>query len=112
MKAVFHGERNAAAHGSGLMGVSMQHTPPLDGGPVLPYQQPYDAASGSLPFGVTSWLEVWDYAGGASFRAFEASDGEEKSTFAFFDVGVIGRDLKQAYVEPIWGHFLTERIAH
>jgi hypothetical protein len=42
---------------------------------------------------------MWDYAGGASFRAFVADDGEEKSLFVFFDIeGVLGRDLKKAYV--------------
>lgn len=43
-------------------------------------------------------MEFWDYAGGASFRAFVAEKGGEKSLFAFFDSGLVGQDLKQAYV--------------
>jgi len=52
---------------------------------------------------VLSWLEIWDYAGGSSFRAFVAEDatGEEKSLFVFFDAHVMGRDLKQALVALI-----------
>jgi len=48
--------------------------------------------------GVTSWLEIWDYAGGSSFRAFVAEDvaGEDKSLFVFFDAHIMGRDLKKA----------------
>lgn len=53
--------------------------------------------------GVTAWLEIWDYAGGNSFRAFVAEDPsrEVKSLFVFFDAGVLGRDLKQALVALI-----------
>jgi hypothetical protein len=43
---------------------------------------------------VTAWLELWDYAGGCSFRGFVASSGDEKCLFAFFNSDV-GRDLKQ-----------------
>jgi hypothetical protein len=52
------------------------------------------------PGGVLGWLEIWDYAGGASFRGFVAEDarGETKSLFIFFDEHSITRDLKQAYV--------------
>jgi len=51
----------------------------------------------SAPVGsVGAWLEIWDYAGGNSFRAFLAEDREVKSLFVFFDANVLGRDLKQA----------------
>ena len=51
----------------------------------------------SAPVGsVGAWLEIWDYAGGNSFRAFLAGDREVKSLFVFFDANVLGRDLKQA----------------
>lgn len=46
--------------------------------------------------GVGAWLEIWDYAGGNSFRAFVTEDREVKSLFVFFDTNVLGRDLKQA----------------
>lgn len=46
---------------------------------------------------VSAWLEIWDYAGGTSFRAFVSED-PGKSLFAFFDAGILGRDVKQAYV--------------
>jgi len=51
----------------------------------------------AAPFRATSWLEIWDFVGGASFRAFVADNGYKKSLFTFFDVGVVSsRDLKQA----------------
>ncbi|KAJ3472359.1 hypothetical protein NLG97_g11056 [Lecanicillium saksenae] len=49
-------------------------------------------------------MEVWDYVGGASFRAFLASNRRngEKSLFVFFDLeGVMGRDLKKALMALI-----------
>ncbi|PHH83346.1 hypothetical protein CDD82_1859 [Ophiocordyceps australis] len=55
-----------------------------------------------VPFRVDTWLEVWDYAGGASFRAFVAENGQDKSLFIFFDIqGVTGRDLKKALMALI-----------
>lgn len=83
-------------NGSGLSGAYMQTPPPddqfLDDG-----LHSADAEAGRFVAG--AWMEVWDYAGGASFRAFVADNGEEKSLFVFFDVeGVMGRDLKKAYV--------------
>jgi hypothetical protein len=49
---------------------------------------------------IRGWMEIWDYAGGSSFRAFVAEDvsRQTRSLFAFFDRHSIGRDLKQAYV--------------
>ncbi|KAM7213739.1 Ornithine decarboxylase antizyme domain containing protein [Rhypophila decipiens] len=60
------------------------------------------AGSGGL-HEVTDWLEIWDYAGGSSFRAFVTEDlGEDtKSLFVFFDAHVLGRDLKKALVALI-----------
>ncbi|KAF2102023.1 hypothetical protein NA57DRAFT_53957 [Rhizodiscina lignyota] len=43
---------------------------------------------------VRQWVEMFDYAGGARFRGFVASDGMEKTLFIFFDEGVNGNDLK------------------
>ncbi|KAH6838358.1 ornithine decarboxylase antizyme-domain-containing protein [Chaetomium sp. MPI-CAGE-AT-0009] len=55
------------------------------------------------PGGVLGWLEIWDYAGGSSFRGFVAEDAsrETKSLFVFFDAHSITRDLKQALVALI-----------
>lgn len=62
------------------------------------------AGSGGL-HEVTGWLEIWDYAGGSSFRAFVTEDlvssssghgDNTKSLFVFFDAHVLGRDLKKA----------------
>jgi hypothetical protein len=55
------------------------------------------------PGGVLGWLEIWDYAGGSSFRGFVAEDAgrETKSLFVFFDAHAITRDLKQALVALI-----------
>lgn len=106
MKTVFLGERTPSMHGSGLTGAfnNMLPTPPQD--TQFPdVGSPYDragldghavATKGSA-FEIDAWMELWDYAGGASFRAFIANDGEEKTLFVFFDIeGVMGRDLKKA----------------
>ncbi|KAF4625286.1 hypothetical protein G7Y89_g12883 [Cudoniella acicularis] len=50
---------------------------------------------------VDAWIEVWDYAGGCSFRGFVGGNGEDKSLFTFFDSAVIGRDLKQGLMALI-----------
>lgn len=93
-------------NGSGLSSAYLQ-TPPPDNRLPDHFQQHFNDEK--LPgFEVEAWLEVWDYAGGASFRAFVANDGEEKSLFVFFDFqGVMGRDLKKAYVTLIPPHFLN-----
>jgi len=51
--------------------------------------------------GVDAWMEVWDYTGGCSFRAFVGGKGDQKSLFAFFNSAVIGRDLKQGLMALI-----------
>ncbi|KAK3369869.1 ornithine decarboxylase antizyme-domain-containing protein [Podospora didyma] len=68
------------------------------GGPVT-----YPTGSGRSAHGISAWLEIWDYAGGSSFRAFLTEDAasEEKSMFVFFDAHILGRDLKQALVALI-----------
>lgn len=90
-------------NGSGLSGAYLQ-TPPPDNQFSDPFQQ--EAKLKSSGYEVDAWMEVWDYAGGASFRAFVANDGKEKSLFIFFDIqGVMGRDLKKAYVTSIPSHY-------
>lgn len=94
MKTAFHGERNLSMNGSGLSGAYLQ-TPPSESRLSDAFQQSMDIKSQG--FEVDAWMEVWDYAGGASFRAFVANNGQEKSLFVFFDIeGVMGRDLKKA----------------
>jgi hypothetical protein len=104
MKAVFLGERNPPMHGSGLSAAYQMQTPPPDD-QFLAHSQGRGAdvkTPGTRGFEIDAWLEVWDYAGGASFRAFVANDGEEKTLFVFFDVeGVLGRDLKRALMALI-----------
>ncbi|KAL2259240.1 hypothetical protein VTK26DRAFT_7162 [Humicola hyalothermophila] len=53
--------------------------------------------------GIRGWLEIWDYAGGSSFRGFVAEDAsrETKSLFVFFDAHTNSRELKQALVALI-----------
>lgn len=81
-------------NGSGLSGAYLQ-TPPPDDPFSDAFQQSVDIKSHG--FEIDAWMEVWDYAGGASFRAFVANDGQEKSLFVFFDIeGSLGRDLKKA----------------
>ncbi|WZH43765.1 Ornithine decarboxylase antizyme [Fusarium acuminatum] len=99
MKATFRGERNSSMHGSGLSGAFLP-TPPSDDR--LPEHFKPVADDKLSAYEITAWLEMWDYAGGASFRAFVADDGEEKSLFVFFDIeGVLGRDLKKALMALI-----------
>lgn len=97
MKTVFHGERNLSMNGSSLSGAYLQTPPPDDQnqfGSVSPDNKADLTANG---FEADAWMEVWDYVGGASFRAFLANNGKEKSLFIFFDLeGVMGRDLKKA----------------
>jgi Ornithine decarboxylase antizyme len=96
MKTVFHGERSAFENGSGLMGALM-NTPPPDDGPATINNRFLNSYRGNHPFEVVAWLEIWDWVGSVSFRAFLTDDGSEKSLFAFFDYNaVIGRELKSA----------------
>ncbi|KAI1372017.1 ornithine decarboxylase antizyme-domain-containing protein [Hypoxylon crocopeplum] len=103
MKAVFQGERNMAGNGSFLTGVNQYAlTPPDD----YPTPQSSFSSNDSIDTNkpavyVNGWMEFWDYAGGASFRAFVVEDGDEKSLFAFFDNGLVGCDLKQALIALI-----------
>ncbi|KAI0451040.1 ornithine decarboxylase antizyme-domain-containing protein [Xylaria acuta] len=99
MRAVFQGERNAVGNGSCLTGVQGVLTPP-DHYPLTPPSSLPGMSLGSA-VGIKGWMEFWDYAGGVSFRAFVAENGDEKSLFAFFDSGLVGRDLKQALIALI-----------
>ncbi|KZF20103.1 hypothetical protein L228DRAFT_285477 [Xylona heveae TC161] len=49
---------------------------------------------------ITSWVEVWDYAGGTRFRGFVAGE-IHRSLFVFFDADAIGKDLKQGMMALI-----------
>ncbi|KXH66536.1 ornithine decarboxylase antizyme [Colletotrichum salicis] len=117
MRAVFRGETDTGSRGSGLhQGAyyynngssnanNMLPTPPPDKDLAVQPHVPFGGRGGdgavgftapAVPAPATAWLELWDFAGGASFRAFVADDGAEKSLFALFDRNVIGRDLKPA----------------
>lgn len=100
MKMAFLGERNLSMNGSSLSGALLPTPPPDDQFPDTFCELDGAAHSKSRGFNVEAWMELWDYAGGASFRAFVVNNGAETSLFVFFDVqGVLGRDLKKAY-EP------------
>ncbi|KAI1773529.1 ornithine decarboxylase antizyme-domain-containing protein [Hypoxylon cercidicola] len=102
MKSVFQGEWNMAGNGSYLTGVNYALTPPDDDYPSPPSSlSDVDMSEIKPAVHVNGWMEFWDYAGGASFRAFVAEDGDERSLFAFFDNGLVGRDLKQALIALI-----------
>jgi hypothetical protein len=79
MKGVFLGERDAAEGGS----IAME---------TFHYTSNHNASY------VNSWLEIWDYAGGCSFRGFVVGTEAEKCLFVFFTSDVVGHDLKAGYV--------------
>lgn len=124
---MFLGERNLAAHGAiltdvinynnyhnrnhhnyngtgndagGIIAANDPLTPP-EHFPITDQSLMASRAAGADTGNVSAWLEVYDYAGGTSFRAFVSEDTEIKSLFVFFDAGVLGRDLKQALVALI-----------
>ncbi|OTA80774.1 hypothetical protein M434DRAFT_86090 [Hypoxylon sp. CO27-5] len=101
MKAVFQGEWNMVGNGSCLTGVNNYALTPPDDYPTPPRSSFNDKIVTKPGVYVNGWMEFWDYAGGASFRAFVAEDGDEKSLFAFFDNGLVGRDLKHALIALI-----------
>ena len=75
MKTVFLGERDAGEDGSSEM-------------ETFHYSSNHNAGQ------VNSWLEIWDYAGGCSFRGFVGGTGAEKCLFVFFASDIVGHDLK------------------
>ncbi|KAI0201928.1 ornithine decarboxylase antizyme-domain-containing protein [Astrocystis sublimbata] len=101
VRAVFQSEWNTAGNGSCLTGVQGVLTPPDSYDPPSKLSRSLQGRSPRSPVSVTGWLEFWDYVGGASFRAFAADKGDEKSLFAFFDSGLVGQDLKQALIALI-----------
>lgn len=117
MRAVFRDERDAAPRGSGLTGVYHDHhhqqrqnhhdshysnngqisTPPPNDYLFPDQQDRIVRARCAGDANVVAWMEIWDYVGGAGFRGFLVEDDNgEKSAFVFFDMAVVGRDLKQA----------------
>jgi len=119
MKAVFYGDKNSATRGSGLTGVHHNNnsssggaigggstngqlsTPPEDFAFLDEARIADRPSGGGLGVDMAAWMEIWDYVGGTSFRGFLVEDGGEKSLFAFFDAGVVGRDLKQGLMALI-----------
>ncbi|KAJ4402527.1 hypothetical protein N0V85_005291 [Neurospora sp. IMI 360204] len=123
LRAVLLGEKNSAVQGSGLASVYDNHnsnnnsnnntplTPPYDDYPIgdehLMSRHGFDArgvVAGNGSHRVDSWIELWDYVGGTSFRGVVAEDMEtgEKTLMIFFDEqSVEGRDLKKALVALI-----------
>jgi len=93
MKTVFLGEGGYAGSNVSIGMGTDPHSPTGS--------DAYDNYFGNMRHNVDAWLEIWDYAGGCSFRAFVGGTGEKKSIFAFFGSSVIGRDLKQGLMALI-----------
>lgn len=91
MKTVFLREKDSVDSGSYDLGAHAQQSPPRDSGDV---QNSYfgEYQNGTM----SEWCELWDYAGGNSFRGFVAGTGDERCLFAFFDPTSVTKDLKQA----------------
>lgn len=81
--------------GSNNRGISLPSPPDLD---LIENGSPVDLHDRGLGL-VQTWIEVWDYAGGARFRGFVAGDEDERTLFVFFDNGMQKHDLKPGYVE-------------
>jgi len=94
MTNVFLGERDASIMAPSVMGTNA-YSPPDES------VTAYNYSSNRKSNQVNSWLEVWDYAGGCSFRGYVAGTGTEKCLFAFFDSSIVGRDLKQGLMALI-----------
>ncbi|KAI9805295.1 MAG: hypothetical protein M1833_005748 [Piccolia ochrophora] len=88
MRAVFLGERNADHAGSHVMGTEGRAGSTT--GSVYFKHDDWRIGSGV----VLQWLELWDYAGEATFRGFVAGGVEGKGLFAFLDDEVQSGDLK------------------
>jgi len=111
MKTAFLGERETSKYGSGYSGAyhnnttSLLPTPPPDDTFPASFRRGSDVAvrpGTNKGFYVDAWMEVWDFAGGASFRAFVADNGRERTLFVFFDSeGAMARDLKKGLMALI-----------
>lgn len=93
MKTVFLGERDAAEDGS----IEME---------TFHYSSDHNVSQ------VNSWLEIWDYAGGCSFRGFVAGIGTEKCLFVFFTCDIVGHDLKAGWVFTCKHYPLSSLTTH
>ncbi|KAH8596367.1 ornithine decarboxylase antizyme-domain-containing protein [Bisporella sp. PMI_857] len=91
MKTIFFGEERSMGS-TGSIGMDTNTHSSLDTSMDVYNKCPDTSSHGH---GVDASLEIWDYAGGCSFRGFVGGLGEKKSLFAFFDPSVIGRDLKK-----------------
>jgi len=99
MKTVFFGdERSMGSSGSIGMDTNTQSSPDQD---MLVYNNYF--GNGKNGQGIDATLEIWDYAGGCSFRGFVGGLDDKKSVFAFFGSSIIGQDLKQGYAAPRTG---------
>jgi len=106
MKTVFLGERDPICIGSSALGANA-YSPPDESVDMYNYLDKHETSR------VNSWLEVWDYASGYSFRGFVAGVGEKICLFIFFSSPVLGRDLKQglmALIELAGSPFRTSQV--
>lgn len=107
------GAMDDGLRGPSAMGPNGQLTPPDDfpisGETAMGNRRARGAGVSGV---IRGWMEIWDYAGGSSFRAFAAEDAsrETRSLFVFFDSHSISRDLKRAYVLPTPRHLHFARI--
>ena len=114
LRAAFLGEGNAAEQAPLAASVHdiKQQSDIVFGnkrGVAMPSPPDLDLVENGLPVALPSdrrglvqtWIEVWDYAGGAWFRGFVAGDGDERTLFVFFDDGMQRHDLKPGYVKDL-----------
>lgn len=94
MTGVFLGDEGKASK-NGSIGMGANTYSPPDGSVKV-----YNDYFGKRRPGhsIDAYMEVWDYAGGCSFRGFVGGNGDKKSLFAFYDSSIVGRDMKQGYV--------------
>ena len=89
MRLVFFGEGTTAGTGSPVMAANKNRAKAS----VKPL-----AGEKPRPGMISNWIEVWDYAGDASFRGFVTASTPEKALFVLLDEALIGNDLKHGQV--------------
>jgi len=76
-------------------GIGVDHYKSIEGGYALNgHSDLHNSTSTTRPTLIKSYLEIYDYVGGSSFRGFVAERNGNRAMFVFFATGGLGSDLK------------------